>query len=556
MYEQQPCRQLRIRVTLSAILVFTFIAGTIWAIPGRGAGIFVKYVLGNSVYLQAGRDAGLREGQRLTVGRNFEGQAPAVVGEIEIETVASTSSAGRIVSSKKEIVPGDLAYLSQEDLKQDRTQAAPSAAPKSQPIGAARSSTQKPYGAPQSKANRIRGRLGADFNALQIPGEGIRSSQFGFTLRLDATRLAGSYWSIQGHYRGRVQSRKNPLQQETLTDLINRTYHLNITYNGPESAWAAGAGRLYIPWASSLSTLDGFYVGRRIGRQTVGIFGGTTPDPSSWNYDPDRQMAGAFVNTERGSFESFRFSSTAGVALSRLDWKPERQFGFFENGLFYRQYVSVYSNLEVDLRTASQTNRDPEVLLTRSYTTVRLQPHKSISFDINENYFKNLPTFDPRLIGTGLVDQFLFQGLSGGFRLHLPHHVAIFGNTGRSSRTGDLRSAWNYLGGASWADIFHSGVRAEYRFSRFDSSFGHGTYQSAGFSREVEPGLRFDARLGQQDLTSTFTTRSRARFVNGNVDWYLGMRYFLGCGLTVYRGQGQNYNQYFLTFGYRFSNRR
>jgi hypothetical protein len=76
------------------------------------------------------------------------------------------------------------------------------------------------------EVNRIRGRFGIDFSALKIPGSDNGSSQFGFMIRLDAQRLGGSHWNISGYHRGRVQSRKGGAQQEILTDLINRTYHL------------------------------------------------------------------------------------------------------------------------------------------------------------------------------------------------------------------------------------------------------------------------------------------------------------------------------------------
>jgi len=195
-------------------------------------------------------------------------------------------------------------------------------------------------------------------------------------------------------------------------------------------------------------------------------------------------------------------------------------------------------------------------VLSRSYLTIRLQPHKVISFDINENYFRNIPTFDTRLIGTGLLDKYLFQGLSGGFRLMLPYRFGIYTNAGRSSRTGDQRPSWNYMGGATVGNILRSGIRAEYRYSRFDGSFGRGNYQSLTAARDLGEGFRFEVQAGQQSLTSSFTSQNRARFVSGNVDWYLAAHYFLGIGLTAYRGQVQHYNQYFINLGYRFDNRR
>jgi len=550
---------------LLAAIVWASCIGPCNAEPDVASGIQVKHVSGNAVYLAAGSIAGLSESQKLTVLRRQKTgdryQAVAV-GEIEIESVVPTSSVGRITNSTSEIIPGDAAYLTQPDLRdlhqqrlvQDNQQFAQlvSFTEGSPPVQEMRESLPKP---PLPEINRFRGRIGFDTNFLQNLDSGNNVSQLGFVLRLDATRLGGTYWSISGYHRGKFQSRTN-YQNQTISDLINRTYQLSLTYNNPHSHWVAGAGRLLIPWASSLNTMDGFYFGRRFGRETVGLFGGTNPDPTDWNYDPHRQMGGAFVNLDHGDFDSFRFISTSGIAVSRINWDTDRQFGFFENRLFYKYFLSIYSNIETDLLTASQNNGDSKVILSRSYLTVRLQPHKVISFDFNENYYRNLPTFDPRLIGTGLLDKFLFQGLSGGVRLSLPYHLGIYGNTGRSSRTGDQRPAWNYLGGVSLGDILHSKVRGEYRYSRFDTSFGRGIYQTGILSREAVEGLRFELQLGRQSIQSPFTTQGHAWFVNGNVDWYLGANYFIGAGITAYRGEVQRYNQYFINLGYRFDNFR
>jgi hypothetical protein len=293
------------------------------------------------------------------------------------------------------------------------------------------------------------------------------------------------------------------------------------------------------------------------------MFGGSAPDPTSWTYDARRELGGAFVNFEGGSFESFRLTSTSGIALTRIRWHPDRQFAFFENGIFYRRLLSLYSSVEADLLKSggnpppgSQPSGEHSVALSRSYLTVRIQPSRVLSFDVSENYFRNIPTFDERLISTGLLDRYLFQGLSGGFRIELPYRLAIYSSIGRSSRTGDTRASRDYLYGVSAGNMFNTGIRADARFSRFDSSFGRGNYSALSLSRSVGENFRFELQAGQQNVVSTFTSRDRARFVNGSADWMLGNRYFLALGVTAYRGGAESYNQYFLTLGYRFDNRR
>ena len=171
---------------------------------------------------------------------------------------------------------------------------------------------------PLPEINRLRGRIGFEYDAFRDrSGTGMFSSQEGLVLRADMTRIGGSYWNLTGFWRGRMNSTAGgTAEQQTLYDLINRTYHLTLYYDNPKSAWVAGFGRFYLPWAASLDTIDGGYFGRRLSSHvTAGIFAGSTPDPTSWNYNPNREMAGTFVNYSGGDFQSLRYSSTEGVAL-------------------------------------------------------------------------------------------------------------------------------------------------------------------------------------------------------------------------------------------------
>jgi hypothetical protein len=533
----------------------------------------VKYASADTVYLSGGSDAGLSVGQKLVI----RGNAPdsPEIAQIEIESITSSSAAGKILPGGTKVVPGNIAYLTQEDLDKRKPPDADAAAKKypqsisftqGNPLDEeVRESLPRP---PLPEVNRSRGRIGFDFGYMQQDG-GVSSSLLGITLHLDSSRLGGSYWNLKGYYRGYRHSRDSGQSRPMLVDLVNRTYNLSLTYDNPKSHWVIGAGRLFVPWASSLNTLDGFYLGRRYGKTTFGIFAGSAPDPTSWDYDPHRQMGGGFINFEGGNFDSFRFSSTSGIGLTRVDWHPDRQFGFFQNSVSYKRYLSIYSDMQADLLAPPansvdvplptgglQTQARREFVLSRSYLTVRIQPLKILSFDISHNYLRNIPTFDERLLSTGLLDQYLFQGLNGGFRLELPLRFGIYSTVGRSSRSGDEKSSWDYLAGVTASDILHTGFRADARYSRFDSSFGRGTYKSLMLAKDLKGNLQFDAQIGQQDVLSKYTSQSRSRFFNGNLNWMVGSRYYLGVGMTMYRGSAENYRQWFATLGYRFDNRR
>ena len=519
----------------------------------------VKYVAEGAVYLEGGRSAGLAEGQKLAVKRSGPNQTEEEIAELEVISVASASAVCEIKSSTQTVQSGDKAFLSARDVellqimrnsKESKKYPQVISFTEGDPLDAElREYVPRP---PLPEVNRARGRVGFEYNTIRGVGSAQNTStQLGFLLRADMTRLGGSYWNFSGYYRGRLNSRTSGL--DTLTDLVNRTYHLTLSYDNPQSHWVAGFGRFYLPWASSLNTIDGGYIGRRIGKRvTAGIFGGSLPDPTSWNYSPDRQIAGSFVNVEGGSFENLRFTSTAGVAVSRVQWHPDRQFGFFENGLFYKRYFSVYSDVEADLLRGTSASNPDHMTISRSYSTVRFQPIPLISFDFSHNYFRNMPTFDQRLVSTGLLDNLLFQGMSGGVRLSLPYGISPYFNLGKSSQTGDTRTSWNHLYGLTLARLWRTGIRADVRYSNFASSFGSGRYQSLMLSRQIGERFRLDFQAGQQDIASSLTGATRTRWINTASDWMIGRHYFVGSGFTMYRGGIESYNQLYLNLGYRF----
>ena len=105
-----------------------------------------------------------------------------------------------------------------------------------------------------------------------------------------------------------------------------------MTYDNPNSTIVAGVGRLYLPYAPSLDTIDGGYFGKRISKgTTLGVFGGSTPDPSSWDYSPNRVISGAFVNFDGGDFNGVHYSTTAGGGVSMISWNVDRPFVFIED---------------------------------------------------------------------------------------------------------------------------------------------------------------------------------------------------------------------------------
>jgi hypothetical protein len=541
---------MRIAAAILVGLLLVLTAGAQEAPPHR---VFrVKYVAEGVVYLDGGRNAGLVEKQLLKVSpagvdegsSRGEQLAAEEVASIRVLSLADASAVCEILSSTREVQQGDVALLlagadpvpPAEKLQRPYLQVVSFTTedPMEQEMRAA---VPRP---PLPEINRARGRIGVEYSTLlgHTPTP-TQSTTMGLVLRANMTRIGGTYWNFNGYWRGRL-NRRDSSQTQSVNDLLNRTYQLGFTYNNPFSSYVAGAGRLYLPWASSLDILDGGYVGLRSEKGTVaGIFAGSTPDPTSWDYSPNRKLGGAFFAIDRGSFDDVHFLSTSGIAISAIDWRAERQFAFTENTLSYRRLFTAYEALQVDV-PHSYTAANPAAPSTpvtttyggvnRSYMTLRFQPHERLALDLNHSYFRGIPTFDPVLIGTGLLDRYLFQGLSGGARVEVIRRVTVYGNVGRSSRSGDASASWNRLYGVTFADFLRTDFRVDARYSQFNSPFGQGSYESI----------------------SSLATDSNAHFVTSSADWSPGRHLFLQTFYTWQRGGLANYDQFSVVMGSRF----
>ena len=528
----------------------------------------VKYVAEGVAYLDGGRSDGLTEGMKLEIkdsdfapraGESVNPADPRVVAELEVNAIADTSSVTDIHTPKRAVKPGDLAYLSSADLQAMVQQHALSTTRKYPAVVTftegdpleeeARAEVPKP---PLPSVNRARGRIGFDY--IGTSSSGVTTSNLGMVLRADITRLNGTYWNVSGYWRGRLQSTA-PAGQQTIQDLINRTYHLSMTYDNPNSNWVAGFGRLYLPWAPSLETIDGGYFGRRMTKGvTAGFFAGSTPDPSSYTYNPDQEMGGAFINFDGGSYDNWKYTSTSGLGINALKFAINRPFVFFENGIFYKRYFSIYDSLQADSPKGNAAVSAPGPGLSRNFLTIRIQPHPRLELDFNHNYFRDVPTFDPALIGTGLLDKYLFQGVSVGARVEVAKQVFVYSQLGTSNRTGDAKTSLNQTYGLTFNRLPWFGLRADGHYSRFNSSFGDGSYKSFSLSRNMNENLRLEVLMGEQNFTSLLATSGRSRFFNSTLETTLGPHYFMQGGFTVNHGE-LNYTQWMFTMGYRFDSK-
>jgi hypothetical protein len=551
-------------------------AGTDAAAPSQIAPIrtefHVRYVNGNNVYIDAGRSTGLAEGMKLVLKQSPSGNSagsvdvalePGIVSRLTVVSLATTSAVCQVDSSTRDLVAGDVLTLPETEMEKivqkdalGNTRIYPMIVSFSEgdPLDEeVRDAIPHPT---LPEVNQARGRIGVDFSTIQgIGANGFKSSVFGIVARANITRIGGTYWSLNGYWRGRIQSTAPPTQS-SIQDLINRTYEMSLNYVNPNSRWTAGIGRLYLPWASSLEVIDGGYVARSMSiGTTIGTFFGSTPDPTAWNYNPARKIGGGFLNFHGGDFEGFRYSSTEGAGVELLDWTVNNPFIFTENDFSFKRIFSLYHSMQIDRPTANPGSPPINFGVGQSLLSLRIQAHPRVELDLTDTYFRDVPTYDAALVGTGLLDKYLFQGLSGGSRIQLPYRITGYFSVGQSSASTDSKSSWNTMYGASMARIWKTELTIDARYSKFDSSFASGRYRAVTVSRDLGERFRLNLQGGMQSFTSSLSKDNGDYFANVLIDTNLGSRYFLESSFTTQRGGTQEYNQVTATFGYRFDNR-
>jgi len=536
----------------------------------------IKYIAGDTVYLDGGANSGVRIGMELDINRPHSvatGATPAnsqdvFVASIRVIGIAAASAVTELVTEDHAIRVGDVAELTPKDAAAAAGNALSATRGERGNVAlGANQDTDSSSAAEPAESNFVRsprvketvespgmaGRITFDSSAItsfgSTPGTTIQN---GVSVQSDMTGILGTHWNLQGYWRGRI-NRHSQFQEPTIEESLNKTYTMQLYYDNPNAKWVAGIGRLYLPWAVSLDTIDGGYLGRKSALgMTTGVFLGSTPDLNSWHYRPNQRIGGSFINFTGGNYDGVHYSSTSGVGVNTIGWKIDRPFAFFENEVSYKGVLSVDHSLIADTLRGVSTNGlriGPGV--SHSYFTAHYKPFQAVSVDLYHNYFRDVPTATTTIVGTGLVDQLLFQGISGGVHLKPTRDVILYATLGASEKTGDSHRSLNQVYGASWSEIARTGLRADFHYSKFDSNFGKGNYQVLSLSRQVTNRAFWNLQIGKQDLLSQFTTNHDSKYITDSIDFNFGRRSYLQSGYTYVNGATLNYREWYFSWGLR-----
>ena len=464
----------------------------------------VTYLAGTSVYVGAGRDAGVAEGTLLTVFRGA-----ATIATLKVVFLSSRQASCEVVSATGEIQLGDsVRYV-------------PTAAAAVVAAGPAR---RRPRA---FRGPGLHGRVGARYLvASEDPGN-VGFTQPSADLRLMGQDLWGTSLGLAFDLRTRRTTRDRSTGPATV-DGRTRVYQAALLWNSPGAPFRMGIGRQYLGAVTSVSLFDGVlteFNGRHV---TGAVFGGVEPEPLKLGFSSDVRDVGGYVQFHSAPMGVNRWQFTTGVVGSYQGGRSNREFAFGQASLSTRA-VSLSALQEVDYYRPWKTEQGESSLSpTSTYLSGVLRAASWLSFrgsyDTRRRVRLYRDAVDP---ATAFDDSYRKGGMVGltlgGRRVRLSgdyHRSSGVTNGVANAYTTGL--AFNRL----WPFHWDVGLRATW----FDNALTSGHLETLRVGMNPAPSLHLDWSLGGRTDTDPLANPQDRR-----VTWY-GLDADLGIGRSWYLG--------------------
>jgi len=305
----------------------------------------VTYLTSASAYVDAGKDAGLREGTLVQVIRGG-----AVIGVLKVAFLASRQASCDIVSESTPIVVGDSVRFTVALPPRDSTVAA------------------RPTGQTGPYRTSLRGYAGAHYLVVG-QGAGSGFTQPSLDLRVDGRPVPGGPIGLSLDIRARRTV--STLAGGTAVDGHARAYQLALSWSPPSALGRVTLGRQLVPALAVVGVFDGVLAELRAPQWSAGVFSGTQPDPLSLGFATDILEGGGYVQRRNRPGARQQWSTTVGLSGSYQNAHANREFAFLQASFSNGQFSSFLSQ-EVDYyRSWKRSPGMAAMSPTSTFATVR-----------------------------------------------------------------------------------------------------------------------------------------------------------------------------------------
>ncbi|MGE5178293.1 MAG: hypothetical protein ACM3PF_04280 [Bacteroidota bacterium] len=476
----------------------------------------VTYLAGPSVYLQAGRDRGLAEGDTVVV-------AGAAAMRLRVTAVSSS----RAVC---EPLPGSAAggLPRVGDLVRFRPGAPPAGGATSggSPAAAAADTSGSPTraaAAPTARAasfrRPIRGRAGIGY--LKVDGPGTGYSRPTADLRLEGRSSWGAPVDFVVDVRGhRLERAGGP------TETAARVYRLSVSSAADDGSRRFTAGRQSIAIASAPGQFDGVSFEYGSPSWTAGLFSGFEPLRYGYDFDPGILWTGVYAGA-RGSSPARQWGLTLGGMDAHDHGVPSRA-AVFAQATYHDSRLSLFGAQAADLNSAwKQARGEPAISSTSTLVTANARLWTGVTLMGGYDGRRNvLLARDRETPETAFDDQFR-QGGWGGLSIE-PGWASRLDGTARWTSGGFAGTAWAWTGSVERHSIPPLDGRLSLRSSRVESNVERGWLHAASFSVRAGGASEIALSGGFQRTRDPFLgTLTKSAWQGLDADLGVGGRWYL-----------------------------
>ncbi len=503
----------------------------------------ITYIAGSSVYLDAGRQEGLHEGDLVEVARDGR-----TIATLKVAYLSDHRASCTIVDAATPPAIGDVArYVV--------------STPAGGAGGAGRTGTPPAAAGPAPKpaAPRDRfsglglhGRAGIRYVALRDRGNADNGyTQPSLDLRVDGYGIGGGDFDVNVDVRARQTYRNWPGSED---QRLSRVYRLATTYHLQDTRQRITVGRQFAPNLEAVSIFDGVLYETDGERWGAGLLGGTQPDPADFRVDGTVREYGGYYLVHSTPLDARQWAVTLGLIDSYAGGAVNREWLYLQ-GRYRGPRLSGFLTQEIDYNRSWKVSEVGESTVSPTSTFASLHVIASDRVTLYAGYDnrRSVRLWLDRVTPATVFDDTHRQGGWAGASLRLGDHFRV-GGDGRVSTGGPSGRADGYSANLGWDGIGSAQVAFDLRLTRYGNEHSDGWLQTLTGGWDLGRNVRMEIATGRVEETD----RSDP-VLDRTDDWYgldveimLERRWFLILSGERYTGTFQDNDQAYVAVTCRF----
>ena len=493
----------------------------------------VTSLSGAMIYVDAGRLEGLETGQTLVVLRSAQ-----EIGTLKVDYLASHRAACSQLTGEAARA-GDAVRFTPK-----RREEAPAAG-----VGTGGSPAAHRKKGTWARRLGLRGRVGARVLAVEDrTGAEASYTQPSLDLRVEGTRVAGSDLDLSVDVRTRRTWRTATGDSDPS---LTRVHRLSVSRQGLGSPIRISAGRLASPSLASVNLFDGVLTEYLRPRFGAGLFTGSQPGASDWEFTREIQEYGFYGRLQNDVMAARRWSMTSGGVLSYSHGSPNRDY-LFLRGQWSDPHFFGFLSQEVDVNRGWRRSIEGSSLSwTSTLLSLQYRPGPVMTISGGYDNRRNVRLYNDRETPESDFDEAHRQGWSGGISLY-PLQQLTLGSDYRINGSGADRSdaatcTWRMTPIPGWS-LDLSG-----RHTRFQTPLSEGWLHSFSCGTGLGSNRHLEAHTGMRNEEARNATalRTDTRWYGASLDIGVGRWLYLLLSGESTRGDIEKNDQYYLSLSYQ-----